>query len=117
MARKMAPTPQAALPSVKTSARWNPRIIEKCLRGGRWVGAVVAILESFGRALRHLSACGVGWVWVALDFEPACFKNPWELDAHGERLCTPSTVAPPDFAFSTGECIVTAVRRFRQKKR
>src|SRR5437762_7404236 len=31
MARKMHAVPQAALASVKKSARWNSRIIEKCL--------------------------------------------------------------------------------------
>src|SRR5690348_4145537 len=31
MAKKTPSVPQAALPSVKKSARWNSRIIEKCL--------------------------------------------------------------------------------------
>src|SRR6187397_1613936 len=38
MARKTAPTPHAALPRVNTSARWKPRIIEKCFRAGADAG-------------------------------------------------------------------------------
>ncbi len=41
IARNTAPTPHAALPSVKASARWNSRIIEKCLRAGAGEGVVM----------------------------------------------------------------------------
>src|SRR5688572_24240861 len=48
MARNTAPTPQAALPSVRKSARWNSRIIEK------WRG----------RSMERLERDGVGFVPV-----------------------------------------------------
>src|SRR5687768_7084737 len=48
MARKTAPTPHAALPRVRKSARWNSRIIEK------WRG----------RSIAHLEQKGVGFVPV-----------------------------------------------------
>src|SRR5690349_1452765 len=34
MARNTPPTPHAAFPSVRKSARWKPRIIEKCFGRG-----------------------------------------------------------------------------------
>jgi hypothetical protein len=40
MVKKTAAMPQAAFPSVKKSAKWNSRIIEKCL--GRLVGGRIA---------------------------------------------------------------------------
>src|SRR4051812_39015124 len=40
MARKTAPTPHAAFPSVRKSARWKPRIIEKCLGRGSLMAGV-----------------------------------------------------------------------------
>ena len=38
-----APTPQAALARVKKSARWKPRIIEKCFGAGRVPEAVLGM--------------------------------------------------------------------------
>src|SRR5689334_9672768 len=52
MARNTAPTPHAALPSVRKSSRWKPRIIEKCL--GR--GSLMAPVGTGRGAFRSLVA-------------------------------------------------------------
>ncbi|GGI19884.1 hypothetical protein GCM10008066_21260 [Oxalicibacterium faecigallinarum] len=76
MAKKTAATPQAALPSVKKSARWNSRSIEKCLRGGlsdcmnvcdpcHDVGPAVVVSAQYALKLLEMGM----WTGILLFFE------------------------------------------------
>src|SRR5688572_16871346 len=69
MVRNMAPTPQAALARVMKSARWNSRIIEKCLGLVRCsMGITVRSLYASRGLIEkapHLPA-GVGPPWIRI---------------------------------------------------
>src|SRR5678816_3393187 len=63
MPHKTAPRPHAALANVSTSARWNSRIIEKCLRGEVTTGKCYAgcLWMSIGTDERTKEGAGAAW--------------------------------------------------------
>src|SRR5438105_15810717 len=81
MARNTAPTPHAALPSVRKSARWKPRIMEKCFGRGSLMAGVGTGLGRFRSLVAHVLEEPLGGNLAAHALRARCF-----VDAPGDGV-------------------------------